>query len=295
MNTSCIRRRGRQPGLCLVGLLVMAAWSAQAQIGISLTANHRHYLRYEPIDVDLKLQNYSGNTLVFSEEDGPTQGYLRFTIRSQDGTEVKCTDRSFNPVQDLILGAGETKQLQVSINTFFDLQREGTYNVTAQIGHARLPNDYRSEAVTLDVREGLPIVTRNVGLPALAASDPIKAVTVSLLLFHDGEQELYCLRAEDAKAVYGTVRLGPKITGSQPQMDADASSDIHALIQLQPRLFIYAVYTLSSNGIRLRQRQYFKPDEYGPRMTRAPGYVKIVGGIPAKEGIDVNITPDARP
>jgi hypothetical protein len=66
---------------------------------------------------------------------------------------------------------------------------------------------------------------------------------------------------------------------------------------VQSRLYLYAVYGLSDAGIRLRQRRYYKPDEYGPRLTQAPGYLKVVGGGPAQEGIDVQVpasgaTPD---
>lgn len=281
--------------LCLLTILILGSWSARAQINISLKSSFRHYLRYEPIDLEIQLRNYSGNTLVFSGKDGPSRGYLRFIIATQDGHEARCTNRNFNPVEDLILGAGETKRLQLSINTFFDLQKEGTYNITAQLGHARLPNDYRSQPITIDVREGLPVITRNIGLPACSSGQDIKAIRVTLLLFHDGNRELYCLRAEDDEAVYGTVRLGQKITGAKPFMDADAASDIHVLIQLQSRLFVYAVYSLCDTGIRLRERQYFKPDAYGPRLTRAPGYLKVVGGIPAKEGVDVQIQPPGKP
>jgi hypothetical protein len=276
---------------CLVLASGLAAVSASAQVSISLKAEHRHYLRYEPVDVIVILRNYSGNTLTFSADEGPARGYLHFLIEDPNGKELRCTDASFNPVDDLVLGAGATKQLRLSLNRAFGMQREGTYTISAQIGHARLPNDYRCEPLSIDVREGLPVITRNVGLPTGSAAAAIKGITVSLLLFHDGERELYCLRAEDDKAVYGTVRLGPKIAGSRPQMDADAASDIHVLVQVQPRLFIYAVYVLSETGVRLRQRQFLKPDESGPRLTRAPGYLKIAGGVPAREGVDVKLEP----
>lgn len=278
-------RRGFAVAL-LVGLTLP---TLQAQLSIRLQTDHKHYLRYEPIEVTVFLRNYSGNTLIFSDQEGPNRGSLRFTVQRPDGPEMRAKGHGLNPVQDLILGAGETRQLVLQLNQFYDLRTEGSYVVSVQVGHQRLPNDYRSEPVSLEVRDGVPLITRNLGLPQTDGGAPIAAVTANLLLFHDGERWLYCLRAETEDAVLGTVRLGPQIAGVQPQMDADAASDLHVLVQLQSRLCLYAVYGVSDAGLRLRQRRYYQPDQFGPRLTQAPGYLKVVGGVPTTEAGDPSV------
>jgi hypothetical protein len=284
----------RSPLIPRLLLLALGAWavsSARAQISVALKADRKHYLRYEPVEISVQLRNYSGNTLIFGDEEGANRGYLRFIVERPEGQEMRPTGRDLNPVADLILGAGESREIALNLNQFFDLRAEGSYVVTAQIGHQRLPSDFRSQPVSIDIREGVPVITRNLGLPQADGGAEIRALTVSLLLFHDGDGWVYCLRAETEDAVLGTVRLGPQISGSQPQMDADAASDIHVLVQVQSRLVLYAVYGLSDTGIRMRQRRYYKPDEYGPRLTQAPGYLKVVGGSVAQEGADVQAPP----
>jgi len=270
-------------------LVAVAAPSLQAQLTIRLQTDRKHYLRYEPIEVTVVLRNYSGNTLIFSDQEGPNRGSLRFTVQRPDGPELRPKGRALNPVEDLILGAGETRQLVLQLSHFFDLRPEGSYVVSAQIGHQRLPNDYRSEPVSIEVRDGVPLITRNLGLPQADGGAAIAAVTATLMLFHDGERWLYCLRAETESEVLGTVRLGPQIAGVQPQMDADAASDLHVLVQLQSRLCLYAVYGVSDAGLRLRQRRFYQPDQFGPRLTQAPGYLKVVGGVPTTEGGDGSV------
>ncbi|NLF18022.1 MAG: hypothetical protein GX595_12355 [Lentisphaerae bacterium] len=267
----------------LLALAVTTAGSLQAQLNIALRTNRKHYLRYEPIEVSVVLRNYSGNTLIFGSPDGADAGSLRFTVERTAGPEIRPLDPRFNPVADLILGAGESRELRMNLNEFFDLRPEGSYSITATIGHRRLPNDYRSQPVSIDVREGVPVITRDLGLPQTEPGALIKAVTASLLLFHDGEEWLYCLRAENAEAVLGTVRLGRQISGSQPQMDADAASDVHVLVQLQSRVVLHAVYGLSEQGLRLRQRRWYRPDAFGPRLTRNAGFLQVVGGVPIPE------------
>ncbi len=268
-----------------------AASVVQAQVNVSLKTDRKHYLRYEPVGVTVVLRNYSGNTLLFSDEPGPNRGSLRFIVQRPEGQELRPRRDAGNPVADLVLGAGETRQLAVQLNEFFDLRSEGPYLVSAQLSHQRLPNDYLSQPAAFDVREGVPVITRDLGLPQTDGGAPIKAVTAQLLLFHDGERWQYCLRAETEDAVLGTVRLGPQIAGTQPQMDADAASDVHVLVQLQARLCLHAVYGITETGLRLRQRRYYRPDQYGPRLTQAPGYLKVVGGIPVREGIDMEPLP----
>jgi hypothetical protein len=278
--------------LALVMATALAAcWlpALRAQISVSVKTDRKHYLRYEPIEVAVVLRNYSGNTLIFSDEQGPNRGHLRFLVQRPDGPELRPTNRAANPVADLILGAGETRQLALKLNHFFDLRSEGAYVISVQTGHQRLPNDYRSAPVSFDVREGTPVITRNLGLPQADGGAPIVTVTATLLLFHDGEQWLYCLRAETETEVLGTMRLGPQISGVQPQMDADPASDVHVLVQLQARLCLHAVYGVSETGVRLRQRRYYRPDQYGPRLTQAPGYLKVVGGVPVQEGVDLKV------
>lgn len=282
------------PRLLRLGLVVWAATAAHAQISVSIKTDRKHYLRYEPVEITVQLRNYSGNTLIFGDEEGTNRGYLRFLVERAEGQELRPLRQGLNPVADLILGAGESRQIALNLNQFFDLRAEGSYTVTAQVGHKRLPSDFRSQPVSIDVREGVPVITRNLGLPQVDGGADIKTITASLLLFHDGEGWLYCLRAETDDAVLGTVRLGPQISGSQPQMDADAASDIHVLVQVQSRLCLYAVYALSDVGLKLRQRRYYKPDEFGPRLTQAPGYLKVVGGTVAQEGVDVQVPPEGK-
>ena len=280
-----MRRAHRVSPLLLVVCGLLAATSVRAQLGIALASSHDKFLRYEPIEVTVTLRNYSGNTLTFSQ-DGPNRGYLFFEVDTHNGRLVKPLKTKENPAEGLVLNAGETKALSLSLNNFFDLQKPGSYTVKAQIGHARLGNDYQSDEVTFEVREGLPILSRNVGLPGEDGGTRIKAMKVSLVLFQDDDQAIYCLRVEDDDLVYATIRLGRQIDSSEPEMDADATSDVHLLLQVAARLYSYQIYNMAGGRVKLRQQSYYSPDNAVPRLTRSPGYIKVVNGKLAVEGVD---------
>ncbi len=266
-----------------------------AQVGMHLTAEKERYLRYEPIDLTLTLRNYSGNTLIFgrSSEDGTEQGRLAFSVKMHDGSSVAPMSANINPMEGMVFAPGETKELKLTINKYYDMQKDDFYKVTAYVDHKRMPKAYISNSVSFEVREGTVITTKSFGLPARSNEDLIKSVSASLMRFNDGQDDVYCLRIEDEKTVFGTFRIGPCITGSTPQLDADSASAIHVLVQVRPRLYCYSVYSIIGGEAKLRQQRYYKPDNGVPTLSRAPGYLKILYAKQAVEGTDFRYGKEA--
>lgn len=274
-----------QFGLC-AALLSGLALPAHAQLGIQLKTNQVRYVRYEPIQVTVTLFNYTGNSLFFGGRD--SEGRLRLLVESNEGFHVPAFDEDVNPAADLSLGAGESKSLTLAINTMYNMQREGQYTVRAQIEHPRLDKNYRSEACIVAVAAGSEIWSREVGVPDDQATTPIHVKKVSLRLFPDRNHDLYVLQVEDDNVVYGVVRLGSRITGTQPLCDVDAISNIHVLFMTRPRFFEYRVY---DSSLQLKQSQFYAVDattNASPSLQRDPevGRVLVTGGRLALKGVD---------
>lgn len=272
----------------IVLLALFGSLCCFAQIGMNLKAEKGRYLRYEPIELTLTLRNYSGNTLVFgSGKDGDSmQGRLVFLVKKRDGTAAGSMSPAINPLEGMVFAPGDTKELVITINKYFNLYKDDFYSVTAYVDHKRMPKAFVSNTVYFDVRDGIAIKSKYIGLPAMNDNDMIKSITATLLRFNDGENDVYCLRIEDEKKVYGTFRIGPFIGGSVPQLDADEASAIHVLVQIRPRLYCYSVYSIIGGEAKLRQQRYYKPDNGVPKLTRAPGYLKIIYAAQAVEGVD---------
>lgn len=273
---------------CLLLLMLLMTVSLYAQVGMNLKADKERYLRYEPIEVKLTLRNYSGNTLIFgkSEEGEKDQSFLRFYVKSHDGSSVRPLSTVINPLEDMVFAPGETKELSLRVNDFYDMQKEDFYNVTAVVEHKRMPKAYSSNPISFEVREGTIILTKTIGMPTEKEEDAIKSINASLMRFNDGTDDIYCLRIDDDKLVYGTFRIGPCITGSTPQLDADGASAIHVLVQVRPRLYCYSIYSIIQGVAKLRQQRYYKPDNGVPTLSRATGYLKVLYAVQAVEGTD---------
>ncbi len=280
-------RKNYQGKLFWAVLVLIFSGSAflHAQIGMRLTAEHQCYLRYEPIEMTLLLRNYSGNTLVFGDQEG-VRGKLSFNIVGQAQKLVTHLDAKVNPIADVILAAGASRELKLTLNHIFDMQRSDTYKVTAVLEHQRLPEAYVSDEITLEVRDGTVVSEKIIGIPSTNDRDLIRSLKASLMLFHESRSAIYCLRVEDEQHVYGTFRVGPFISGSKPQMEADAGSAIHVLVQVRPRVYSYAVYGLVGDMVKLRQQRYYKPNRGIPMLSTDLGYLKVLNVTPAQEGID---------
>ncbi len=269
--------------------LVMLAAAAHAQIALRLTAEKPRYLRYEPIPLTLQVTNLSGNTLSFGG-DQPRErnrGSVTFRVEASGGRNVAQFTLMDNPASGLKLGPGQTRELRVVINQFYEMQKEDKYAVTAYLSHPRLPSIHLSKPVHIEVYDGIPLLTQNIGMPSKSETDLIKTLKLTLMRFADVEQDIYYLRVEDDENVYASFRLGDYIDGEKPQMELDGPNLVHILLQLRPKLFVYYIMGFDGYNLKMRQKRFYKSaDGLPPTLSRATGYLRIEHARPAVEGLD---------
>ena len=171
--------------ICFMVTLLLLGLKSGAQVTMQLKAENARYLRYEIINLRLIINNSSGNTLIFSDQEGAGGGRLFFAVNEHSGKVARAIDAQANPIADLILAPGESRELQISINMLHDMQKEGVYSITAYLNHSRLPRTHLSNTINVEVIEGSRILERSVGLPSQSSSDIIKSMRLILLLFPD--------------------------------------------------------------------------------------------------------------
>lgn len=273
--------------LGLLALLLLVTSVASAQIALRLTSDKQRYLRFEPVVLTLGVTNISGNTLDFTGSTRDRMGSIGFRVERTSGRHARQFGSIVNPTQGLKLAPGESRELQITINQFFDMQNEDSYTIRAQLEHGRINRIHISDEIRLEIHDGTPIAKRNIGLPAKNYTDVIKSLEISLLRFTDLDEDIYCLRAEDDENVYAVYRLGAFIDGEKPQMELDDSSLLHLLLQIRPRLFTYYIFGFEGRNMRLLQKRFYvSADGAPPTLTRASGYLRIAHARLAREGVD---------
>ena len=263
--------------------------SASAQIALGIDCDRHRYIAYEKINLTLTIRNDSGNTLEFATDD-----LLQVTVVDEAG---ELAGKLRNPgaiLKELKLPSGATRSISFVLNTYYAMQNESDYEVYVQVGHPRLRSDFRSNRLLIEVRSGTVAWTRTFGLPALKPNSEITSRQATLLRFQEKEGEIYCLRIEDRDSVYSVSRLARRIIGSEPEGEIDALGNIHILLRIKARLFLYHVYTY--NG-ELKQEKLYAIDETQPSLYRDPdlGKVAVIGGRPALRGVDYVLPGDSAP
>jgi len=267
-------------------LCILFPLAVNAQLKVGLDFERTKFIQHEPIDMTVQVINNSGTQLAF----GKNKGKLEFLILSEINnfnTIVNPFKADFNPAAGLILGAGETKKLVIRINKHFPMARDIKYRISARISHPSLQNALQSKKPSeIEVSKGDEISTHLFGVTDITNPKKVQTRKYSILGFNVDNNEMYCLKIFDNKWVYALHRLGPKVQGIQPQHETDSFSNIHVLIQLEPKVFMHSVF--SPEGKKQQVVIYKASFDNVPRLVRDSdlGKITIRDGLKAIEGVD---------
>lgn len=250
---------------------------AHAQVTISVTTDRQQYVQYEPILATVTVKNYSGNTLSFGTHRDDNSAFMTVEIRDLKNPLLPLANKEFNPVEGLVLSTGVVKTLQFAVSDYYPIQAPDDYELVVRIGHGRLSSDFLSAPVRFQVRAGMTLWQRLVGMPDGESNQMIAARTCEVKVAHIDDADMYILQIEDADYVYSVIRLGPRVHGILPQFDVDALSRIHTLTQTQPRIFSYRIFDLTGT---CKQAAQYTVDATYPQLIHDSdvGTVTVVGG-----------------
>lgn len=278
--------------LILMTSFFVTLFSLHAQIEIGAHFKRNRLLQFEKIKTTLVLVNNSGSRLFFGKNDKDSG--MDFEVFRVDGTQRTRLkpfkhQKDFNPVEGLMLAAGETRSLAVNLNSYYPMATIGEYEVVARVRHSRIPNKYfQTKAQFLKVEEGFVLESRDFGV-----RNPENGKVISrkydIQTFSKLDNDMYTLKVYDKKWVYALNRLGPKVMGIPLKHEVDAFSNIHVLIQLKPKIFRHMLF--NSKG-KLKQSKFYKASfENVPTLVRdiGVGKVSVSGGYPAVEGKDYQV------
>ncbi|MEA2013347.1 MAG: hypothetical protein U9O87_09790 [Verrucomicrobiota bacterium] len=272
-------------------IILFLCTSLSAQISMQIKPAKEKYLLYEEVKLSVSIRNYSGKTLNFGDS---LHSYGSMHLAIFDGSKrLRKKLKTFtNPVNGLTIPSGATKQIVLPVSKIYNMQKDDDFSITAIIEHEKLSKKYQSNSVTISVRQGIIQWQQSFGVPEESGEKKIPVRTASFLLLHYKITDIYCLRIEDKKRVYAVRRLGPHVPGIPIAGEIDAMSNIHALIQMTPRLWSYRIY--DSSGTLVQQRYYAYSEELDnplPTLVRDPdvGRVAVFGGRRAAESVDYHL------
>ena len=260
-------------------------FETQAQVQYGLSFDRERYLQYEKIQVTFTVVNNSGTRLTFGANE--RSGKMKLLVVDPENRLVAPYDAKFNPMNGLVLAAGETKSLVFNINEHFSMTRQGRYKVSASLTHPSLSGlAFETPEKLISVETGTMLKQKNFGVVDMKDSNVIHPRSYDIISFKEKSGDVVCLKVYDKNWVYALLRLGPYVDGVKVNHDVDTFSNIHTLIQVKPRVFIHMVF--SDTGSIKQFIVYRATFENVPLMTRDSklGTIRIFGGEKLIEGED---------
>lgn len=264
-----------------------AAVTVSAQVAMDLTLNRSTFMQYEPVYACVTLRNDSGRPLLFGKR-AELQGFLLFEITDQRGKPVPKRPGSDLTVTGLVLEPGQTRQLIVPINRYYQIDPAGIYRVHAYISHSLLPSEYKSPDLKFNIEPGITVWKKAVGLPDLHETEAptvSKERVYSIRSVTDNATKAFYLVIEDDKMIYSVIRVGKAIGYEKFTAEVDMLSRLHLLMPIAPKVFHYLAF--SPSGSKFAD-EYRKTSGTIPMLMRNPdtGMVTLIGGETARAGVD---------
>lgn len=275
--------------LLIFAAVLLGSFNLYSQIGIEVSMNRKVYLTYEDIYAKVVVRNYSGKSLIFSENDEKLYGSISFIINTPSRSLADARKKTYNPMIGVVLAPGASQELMIPVSKLYIMCEAGNYTLKALIRHKLLSSSYESNPINFTICNGTPIWERIVGVPDFFKKDNTLDVlprTVKLLSFNDGTGEILCLMIEDRDKVYSVVRLNYDIGGNPPDCEIDGLSRVHILSQVSPSLYLYFIYDV--NGKLENKDVYVKIADSPPAfvMDNKDGSLMITGGKKAVKDVD---------
>lgn len=239
--------------LAILGLgLTAFTFETSAQVVVDLTMNQQQFLPGEDLPVTIHVTNRSGQLLHLGDS-----GWLSFFIQSADGSMV--VRKADPPVSGLFdLDNGEVATKHINLGPYFNIQRTGTYRVTATLHIAVWHTDISSQPQSFDVIEGAQLWSQSFGVsdPAAPNQPPrIRKYSLVEANYLRDQLRLYVQVTDESEgSILTSKALGPMISFSQPEAQLDRADKLHVLCQSGAEAFTHSV--INPDGKEIQQEVY---------------------------------------
>ncbi len=237
-------------GYLAAGLL-LAAVPAGAQIEVSSRLEHDRVLMFEPIRVEVTVQNRTGLTLRLGDPEAEDGATLEVDVEAGRGEYLARRDR---PLLDepVTIGPRQVATIRLELRSLFRFRQQGphTLRVGLRWDDELIPGGRRF----FDILPGMELAS----FRALLADPPGARRTVSLRTLNRERMEFLFLRIDDEREdlCYGVFNLGTVVRVFPPVLRMDAADRIHVLHQSAPARFTHSIIEASGTPVGLT---YYNP------------------------------------
>jgi hypothetical protein len=267
-------------------ILPCLAFVVQAQIDVDLVLEREFFLPAEPVEVGLRIANFTGDPLKL----GAQRDWLQFSVESAKGNVVS---KLAEPPEsgEFTLQQSTRGTLRWNLTPMFSIDQPGTYRVVATV---RLPSGeaYTTLPASFEVIAGVKLnEPREVGVKLPDGTTERRKFILQQVNFL-AKVQLYLRITDVAEShTFAVIPLGSTVSFDRAQWVVDRETQFHVLHRATGSQYLYHVF-LGDGSIVARQlwarsnegRPELKVNDDG--LVRVYNAVRISspGDLPAAKG-----------
>ena len=261
--------------VCL--LLPVLATSVQAQVKVTVELGKNRFLPRESLLAKIKIVNFSGQTLVFGEDDH----WLQFQIETEAGEEI-------TPIADpppvkgrFTVESSIRATKEVDIAPYYALEQAGRYTLTTTVVIKQWGKQLTAKPVKFDVTNGTVLWEQSFGLPLKKGAPPGEPRQIRRYVLQQAKHlkamSLY-VRVDDGLGgrVHRVLPVCAMVSFTTPKAQVDPRGNLHVLCQTGGREYNYSV--IDPDG-KINVRRHYLIAANRPRLAFKDGEIIVVGGF----------------
>ena len=258
-------------------LLAMFAAGAQAQVKMTVEMGKKRFLPRKSMSIQLKIVNFSGQTLVFGEDDH----WLQLNIQTETGKEI-------TPIADpppvkgrFTVESSIRATKEIDIAPYYALEHAGRYTLTAKVAIRQWDKQFDAKPVKFDVTNGTVLWEQAFGLPLRKGDPPGQPRQIRRYVLQQAKHlkamSLYA-RVDDGPGgrVHRVMPVCAMVSFNLPKAQVDPRGNLHILCQSGGWEYNYSV--IDPDG-QLKVRRYYLIAASRPRLDFKNGEIIVVGGF----------------
>ena len=267
------------PALPLGWLLMVvlgSAASSSAQVNATLEIDKSRLLPRETFVARLKIVNFSGQTLVFGEDNN----WLQFEIETETGEVVTPIAEPPKVEGRFTVESSIRATKQIDLAPYYALEKAGNYKLIAKVYVKQWKRSLPVKPVKFTVSNGSILWHRTFGLPVKEgepAGQPKQRRYVLQQAKNLRMMTLYA-RVDDGPGarVHRVFPVCPMVAFNDPTAQVDPTGNLHILCQSGARTYNYTV--LDPDG-KIKIRHHYQIVGSRPRLNFKDGKIHVAGGL----------------
>ena len=267
------------PALPLGWLLMVvlgSAASSSAQVNATLEIDKSRLLPRETFVARLKIVNFSGQTLVFGEDNN----WLQFEIETETGEVVTPIAEPPKVEGRFTVESSIRATKRIDLAPYYALEKAGNYKLIAKVYVKQWKRSLPVKPVKFTVSNGSILWHRTFGLPVKEgepAGQPKQRRYVLQQAKNLRMMTLYA-RVDDGPGarVHRVFPVCPMVAFNDPTAQVDPTGNLHILCQSGARTYNYTV--LDPDG-KIKIRHHYQIVGSRPRLNFKDGKIHVAGGL----------------